>query len=147
MLSLKTHPDPILDTPCVEVAKEEIAGLHESILEATNIMMENGGIGIAANQVGLDKRFIVVSISGSIIPMINPVISNARMNDMGKEGCLSFPGVTSKVMRNRYIDVTYLDLKGEEQTLGLSYMNARVVQHEVEHLDGRNFLRQNAKKA
>ena len=143
MLRLITYPDPRLDTPCVEVGKDEIHDLVETISDAINIMMKEDGIGLAANQVGLDKRFIIVMIGRTgIVPMINPVITySSDVSTVQEEGCLSFPGQTSKVRRSTYIEVDYLDMKGEEQTMALSHMNARIVLHEFEHLEGKNFLR------
>ncbi|MDD3645826.1 MAG: peptide deformylase [Candidatus Gracilibacteria bacterium] len=105
---------------------------------------DNGGVGLAAPQVGYNKRLIVVSLlkdredeNFPTIMMINPEILE-HSSDMEKdiEGCLSVPGEKGKVERYRGVKIKYTDKKTKEKTLILNGLSARIVQHEVDHLNG-----------
>ena len=97
-----------------------------------------GCVGLACNQIGILKRIIVVFISGKWVVMVNPEIApNPKAGKTtAKEMCLSRPGV--KTFRKRYkkIEVFYVNTYGEAVSLRLSRLSARIVQHEVDHLDG-----------
>lgn len=97
-----------------------------------------GCVGLACNQIGILKRIIVVFVHGKWVVMINPVIEpNVKAGrTSAKEMCLSRPGV--KTFRKRYkkITVAYTDENLAEQSIIMSRMNARIIQHEVDHLDG-----------
>lgn len=106
---------------------------------------DNGGIGLAAPQVGYNVRAIAVGLipdwkhEGSFpwIGMINPEITwSSEETYIDDEGCLSVPGETGRVERPCHIKLKYIDVKGKEQRLNLSMTPARVVQHEMDHLDG-----------
>jgi len=99
-----------------------------------------GCLGLACNQIGILKRIIVVDIAGEFVPMINPVIdyihtAAGKMN--GKESCLSRPKITVKIKRYKKITVSYTDISGARITTKFSKMTARVIQHEINHLDGK----------
>ncbi len=109
-------------------------------------MDENSGCGLAAPQVGVLKRVIIVLLNQQtnqevVLPMINPeIIFHSEAVYTDTEGCLSVPDYFDEVSRYQDIIVTFLDKKGHEQTLKLSGLNARVVQHEVDHLNGVLFV-------
>ncbi len=120
----------------VEEIDEKLVGFIE---EMKISMTGNKGVGLAAPQVGLNKRVIVVLIDNKkVTPMINPVItSHGEKTVSAEEGCLSLPGQWGQVRRYQEITVEYTDEKGDEiHTLDLKDFNARVVQHEIDHLDG-----------
>ncbi len=95
------------------------------------------GLGLAAPQVGVGQRICLARLHGRLTPLINPVITwKSATLETGEEGCLSLPGIYVPVTRSRSIVVRYLDGKGKEQERKLEGMDARVVQHEVDHLDG-----------
>lgn len=97
---------------------------------------DEGGLGIAAPQVGLSLRMCLAKFNGKTNIMINPDITwKGEETDEIEEGCLSLPGIDVKVERPLEIIVKYLDEKGHEQERKLSEYDARVVQHEVDHLD------------
>ena len=101
-------------------------------------LKKEGGVGLAAPQVGENIRLILVLLdSKNLIPMINPEItSKSEETEYAEEGCLSLPGQWGDIKRHKEITVSYLDVKGEKRILKLKKFNARVVQHEIDHLDG-----------
>jgi len=108
------------------------------IKEMGKTMKAEKGVGLAAPQVGENSRIIVTLLNGkNVVPMINPeIIDHSDKTDIGEEGCLSLPGQWGNVERYHEITVKYQDEKGQERILKLEGFNARVVQHETDHLDG-----------
>ena len=104
----------------------------------------NGGVGLAAPQLWLNKRLIVVSLMRDYedenfrtIAMINPeIIEHSNDTCTDTEGCLSVPGESGDVMRWAWIRVAFLDLEWKKYSLKLENLAARIVQHEIDHLDG-----------
>ena len=95
------------------------------------------GVGIAAVQVGILERIIIVKINGEFITMINPVIvKKSQQTKISEEGCLSFPGKMVKKKRNYRITVEYADLDLNPQLVKLSGLASFVAQHEIDHLNG-----------
>lgn len=102
-------------------------------------MKVNHGIGLAANQVGVDLRVAVVSVENGTknFAIINPVImERSKEKETYKEGCLSCPGVSIPVRRSKRVVVQCLDLNGTEVAYELTDLDARVFQHEIDHLNG-----------
>ena len=108
------------------------------IREMGRAMKSEKGVGLAAPQVGESLRIIVVLLDGkNTVPMINPDITDhSYETECGEEGCLSLPGKWGQVQRYKTILVKYIDEKGEKRILKLEGFNARVAQHEIDHLDG-----------
>jgi len=122
------------------------ASLKKFAKDMKEAMIREDGLGIAAPQVGKNIRAFIVVLdykkkSEKILAMINPNIL-AKSEDMeeGDEGCLSIPGKFAKVMRHKEITVEFFDLDGVRQVLNLKHLNARVVQHENDHIDGILFV-------
>jgi peptide deformylase len=131
-----------------KVAKE-VTDFDESLNslahEMMDIMHDSEGIGLAAPQVGISKRLIVVDISGvnkNFGPMIfvNPVILEAKGEIKMEEGCLSVPGVREDILRPQKVMIRYQTLSGEEKTEEYDDLMARVIQHEIDHLNGILFV-------
>ncbi|MCP4522708.1 MAG: peptide deformylase [Candidatus Gracilibacteria bacterium] len=109
---------------------------------------KNGGVGLAAPQVGYNKRLIVVSLlkdwddeDFKTIMMMNPeIIEHSESMDIEEEGCLSVPGAKGKVKRFMNVKLKFLDSKGKEKILKLQGLSARIVQHEIDHIDGVLFV-------
>jgi peptide deformylase len=106
------------------------------------------GIGLAANQIGITKRFFVmITAAGKDLVCVNPLVypqlgHSLTLQVYGNEGCLSLPGVTGQVLRYKDITLRYKDVwTGENRVVDLSGLDARCAQHEVEHLDGNNFTK------
>ncbi len=137
-----TLPDPMLRrvSDAVEAVDEEVLTLMDDMLET---MYEAPGVGLAAVQVGVPRRVIVVDTADedeprSPICMINPEI--VRLGDemrLYEEGCLSLPEVLVEIERPSTATVRYIDRDGNQQELEAEGLLATVVQHEIDHLDGK----------
>ena len=105
-------------------------------------MVKFGGIGLSANQVGLNARmFVMKTEDKGIVPFFNPELTKVSQDtDLMKEGCLSFPDIYLMITRSKVIELKYQDVKGEEHTIMLEGLAARCVQHEIDHLNGILFL-------
>lgn len=126
--------------------KKITAELRNFTIDMTKTMIQKNGVGIAAPQVGRNVRVAVVKLNPGekneiIFPIINPEILeiSGELED-GQEGCLSLPGVWGQVRRAARIVLRYKNLKSQQQTLELCGFNARIIQHEVDHLDGKLFI-------
>lgn len=105
------------------------------------IMRRANGVGLAAPQLALDQRIIVIApMDYRPMALINPVITKLEGEVVGTEGCLSLPGLYGSVKRAQFVEVDALDRRGREVTIELEGMPARVLQHEVDHLDGVLFI-------
>jgi len=133
-------PDPVLRQTAQPVVK--LATKTQKLIdELMRVMKQANGIGLAAPQMGVLQRVIVIGPDG-IKPtaLINPKVIKAEGEQIGQEGCLSIPGLYGDVQRALYVEVEALDRKGREVIFELEGMPARVVQHEIDHLDGVLFI-------
>ena len=108
-------------------------------------MKRGKGLGLAANQVGINKRFFAIDLSHfdvikEPIVVINPEIIEISGKTVGEEGCLSFPGLFCEVERAEKAIVVGLDINGKEVTYEVKGMMARVMLHETDHLNGKLFI-------
>lgn len=128
--------DPQLNKISREVT--EVNGRIKDLLDdLIDTMHEEGGVGLAAPQVGILRRVCVVEVDeGEIYELINPVILDARGDQYGSEGCLSVPGFYGDVHRPQYVKVEALDRNGEKQIYEAEDFKARAFCHEIDHLDG-----------
>lgn len=118
----------------VRVTKELQKVLKD--MEATTL--DADGLGIAAPQVNRSERMCIVKLRGRFLPMVNPdITSYSKETEDAEEGCLSLPGIWVNVPRSVWIVVRYLDARGQQKELRLEHIDARIVQHEVDHLDGK----------
>jgi peptide deformylase len=134
------YPNDVLRQKAGEVTK---LGKKQLLLidEMIRIMRKANGVGLAAPQIGILQRILIIAPEGMRpTAMINPVIVKAEGQLIGQEGCLSIPGLYGDVPRAAYIEVDALDRKGREVTFELEGMPARVAQHEIDHLDGVLFI-------
>ena len=105
------------------------------------IMAKTDGVGLAAPQIGKNIRLAVINSKDGAFCIINPRITKKSFaRELGQEGCLSIPGVFGKVKRHKKIVVTYFDQTGKKIRLAAQGMMARVLQHEIDHLDGILFI-------
>lgn len=136
VLEVKKYGDPVLRKKAekVERINWEIKNLIIDMLET---MEEEGGIGLAAPQVGILKRIIVVRDDVMPYVFINPRITKkSRRKISGEEACLSIPQVEGRVKRAKKIEIEAIDDNGEEVVIKADDLFARVLQHEIDHLDG-----------
>jgi peptide deformylase len=140
ILEIKKYPNPILQKKCQEVQRitEEIKKLGRDMIET---MIVNQGIGLAAPQIGILKRIIVVSFIQKSQVFINPKIKKkSRETIIDEEGCLSFPGLFLRIKRAKRVEIEALNENGEKISLKVKDLPARIFQHEIDHLDGILFI-------
>lgn len=142
------HPDARLRSTAAPVAAFD-EGLVDLCQQLEDAMRAGpGGVGIAAPQVGLDMRLVIVDCSQSLRPcknhgllyLVNPEIESREGKSLGREGCLSVPDWVGMVARAKSVQISYDDLQGRRQRLEASGFEARVIQHEIDHLDGVLFI-------
>ena len=134
------------DNPILRAMSKPVPAITKKTLKFIKDMEEamelEKGVGIAAPQVGENVRIFLALLDGKrLVTMVNPeFLSHNETLASAEEGCLSLPGVWGEVARPTEVTIRYLDLKGRENTLKLKGFNARVVQHEMDHLDGILFI-------
>ncbi len=142
--TILTYPDPELKKKSAPVVV-----INDSIREVARDMAETmydaPGVGLAAPQIGVHQRIIVIDVSGkdeapNLIVAINPVIVHSEGEAYEEEGCLSVPGYAANVRRHARVVVKALDLEGNEQTWRADELLAIAFQHEIDHLDGILFV-------
>jgi len=146
LLDVQTGTDnPILRTVSTPVTKFD-KKLTKLLIDMTQTMLEKDGVGLAAPQIGVNQRIAVLNFQlgkdeWRILPMINPEITqSSKEEDTDEEGCLSLPKIYAKVTRPSIATVKFQNEKGREQTLTMEGLNARAIQHEIDHLDGILFI-------
>ena len=141
-LRLITYPGPVLRKQAKPV-KNVDGKLIETAGEMFEVMYENCGIGLAAPQVGISQRMLVLDIRQDGFPdyiMINPRIIRSEGAVDAEEGCLSVPELFGEINRAELVEVAYIDRDGEEQILQAEGLLARAIQHEIDHLNGVLFI-------
>lgn len=133
---IRTFDDPVLRRKCrpVEEIDDRIRMLLDDMAE-TMYHEPNGG-GLAACQIGILKRAVVIDVGTGLLKLINPEIVRAKGAQIGSEGCLSFPGVWGKVKRPWQVVVRAFDENGKEREIRGSGLLAKCLCHEIDHLDG-----------
>lgn len=132
-------PDEILRAKAVAVEKVN-AGVLRVLDNMRDTMYAFDGVGLAAPQIGISRRIIVVDTGDNLYELINPEIIYQEGEQTGREGCLSVPNVVGMVKRAQKIKVKGLDRTGQEKIIEASDMLARAFQHEIDHLDGILFI-------
>lgn len=141
MLNVVTNPSPILRKKAEKVINPLSLDIQKLIPEMIETMLVKDGIGLAAPQVGKSVRIVVIHHKDRDLVMINPkIIKKSLIKEWDEEGCLSVPEVFGDVKRCKKVTVKYIDEKGKEQKLSGEGLLARVIQHEVDHLDGVLFI-------
>lgn len=136
ILEIKKYPNSILlkkSKPVEEITPEEVL-LFNNML---NTMHKCNGVGLAAPQVGISKKLFVADIGEKIIKLANPAIVETKGMDTMAEGCLSVPEINIDVKRPSEIVVVGLDEKGKVVEIKAKGLLARVIQHEIDHLNGK----------
>ena len=136
----------IVGDPVLRQRASEISDINGRLAQLANDMVatlyEAHGLGLAAPQVGVQKRLFVYDLHDDTGPkvIVNPTISEARGEWVYEEGCLSVPGLSWEIMRPKEIHLTGHDLDGNEVSIEADELLARLFQHELDHLDGRLLL-------
>ena len=141
-LKIPYGPDNVvLSQPCKEWdfsnPPQDLKTLYEDLAYT---MKMNEGIGIAANQVEVPYSVCVIDDPEKARLFVNPrIVESSNTSNMMKEGCLSFPGLEVEIRRADKVRVVYYDIDGNEQVMDASGITARVLQHEIDHLNGIHF--------
>lgn len=136
---IRTKDDEILYKNCKPV-KNFDEKLHILLDDMYDTMQQHNGVGLAAPQVGILKRAVVIDVGDGRIELINPEITEQSGEQTGSEGCLSVPGVWGEVARPNVVTVKAQDRDGKWFKLTGEELLARAICHETEHLDGKLFL-------
>jgi len=138
LLKIRTFPDPLLKKkadPLDQFGPKE-QKLFEDMIET---MYEEDGVGLAAPQIGVSRRVLIASPTmtrGEEYVLVNPEILEARGHELGMEGCLSLPGISGEIPRARWIRFRAQDRNGKTIEMEIRDFFARIIQHEVDHLNG-----------
>ena len=144
VLPIRQYPDPVLRTRCAPV--EEFGSDLKRLVEDMILTMHDApGVGLAAPQVGVELRVAVVDTTAGVDPeavrvLVNPEILDVAGVATDKEGCLSIPDFTEQVTRPASVCVVSHDLEGEPYEIAADELEARAIQHELDHLDGVLFV-------
>jgi peptide deformylase len=130
------------DNPILRKKSEQVREITKKTLKLIKDMQETmlvkKGVGLAAPQVGINERIILITLTNKkILPMINPrIIGFSKEMLHVEEGCLSLPGIWGKVKRAKEVTVEFENTKGQKMMLKFSNFESRELQHEIDHLDG-----------
>ena len=133
--TIRIQGDPVLTKKCREIT-EVTPKMKELIGDMFDTLYEANGVGLAAPQVGVLKRVVVIDVGEGPIVMINPVILETEGEQTGGEGCLSLPGKAGTVTRPNYVKAKAYNENMEEFTIEGTELLARAICHELDHLDG-----------
>ncbi len=138
ILKIYKYPEPVLAKKAarVEAFGPDMLKLFDDMIET---MYVSDGVGLAAPQIGVSKQIFVMCptrVPGEEYIVINPVIESSSGKELGLEGCLSLPGISAEVPRATKLKLTYQDQHGKKHTLQAESFFARVIQHEIDHLNG-----------
>ena len=137
--TIRVQGDPVLEKVCKPV-KEMTPKIGDLIEDMLDTMYEANGVGLAAPQVGILKRIVVIDVGEGPIVMINPVILETSGEQTGDEGCLSIPGKAGQVTRPNYVKARAYDENMEEYEIEGTELLARAICHETDHLDGHLYV-------
>ena len=136
---IRVEADPVLTKVCKEV-KEITPRIQDLIDDMIETMYEANGVGLAAPQVGILKRIVVIDVGEGPIVMINPRIVAQDGEQTGDEGCLSVPGKAGCVTRPNYVMARFFDEEMNECEIEGEELLARAICHELDHLDGHLYV-------
>ncbi len=136
--TIRTEGDPVLNKISRSI-REMTPRIRELIVDMLDTMYEAMGVGLAAPQVGILKRLVVIDVGEGPIVLINPEILEASGEQTGDEGCLSVPGMAGQVTRPNYVKVRALDIDMKEAEYEGEGLLARAFCHEIDHLDGKMY--------
>lgn len=135
VIPLKIYGDPVLSKRAGELPE-----FSEKIAEVIRDLKENlrfhRGLGLAANQIGYETRVFVFDDGGDLKTAINPRVVRKAGSAVSEEGCLSLPGIFLELERAAWLELEYRDENWEERRLKTEGLAARIIQHEIDHLDG-----------
>ena len=142
VLPISIYPEPVLKKKAGKIHDPKNPEIRELILDMLETMKKSDGLGLAAPQVGKSLRLCIISFEGKTHILINPKFkSKSWKKSVAEEGCLSFPGLFIPVKRHQRVTVKALNRHGKEIIIKAIGMLSRVLQHEIDHLDGIPFTK------
>lgn len=138
-LKILVAGDPVLRKvaePVVKIDKK----LQRLLKDMAETMYAADGVGLAAPQIGVSKRIVVIDVGDGIFEMINPEIIKKEGSALGPEGCLSVPDYEGEVERAQYVECAFTDRSGERMLVQAEGLLAIAIQHELDHLEGVLFI-------
>ncbi len=133
--TIRVFGDPVLKQRAAEVTDIN-GGIVRLATDMLTTLYDAHGAGLAATQVGVEKRLFVYDIDDEPVVVVNPTITESRGEWTHLEGCLSVPGLSWEIVRPKEVFLTGYDLEGNELQIEADELEARVFQHELDHLDG-----------
>jgi peptide deformylase len=134
-----TDKEPALHKTCKPVVNFD-AKLHKLLDDMRETLLDSGGVGLAAPQIGILRRVVLVDNGEEILELINPTMLETDGEQVGAEGCLSVPGIYAEVTRPSKIKVEYYNENFEKVVEEFDRFGCRMVQHELSHLEGNLFV-------
>ncbi len=139
MFKVRLFGDPVLRAVSKEINPKSLT--NEFIKEMSETMYMDDGVGLAAPQIGISERFFMYDAGEKLNVVVNPeILERSLETEFGEEGCLSIPDIFEKVPRALKIKVKYLNRQNHEEIRELEGYEARVFQHEFDHLNGKLFI-------
>lgn len=138
-MKIVIHPNKILNTKAKLIDIKEITSkaMRDLALNMAKAMLSADGAGLAAPQIGKSIRLAVINTKDGVLALFNPKITKKSLvKEWGEEGCLSVPGYFGEVKRHKKVTCEYIGTQGEKVVLRAEGLLARVIQHELDHLDG-----------
>lgn len=136
-MQILTHPSPALKAGASDVDPSTDADLLSLVKTMAQAMYDAPGVGLAAPQLGVLKRVIVLDVDDGLIALCNPeIVEFSKETEVEEEGCLSLPGITIPVERSVSVTCEALNLQGKPIRLQAAELLARALQHEIDHLEG-----------
>ena len=136
-MEILTHPSPALKAGASDVDPSTDADLLSLVKTMAQAMYDAPGVGLAAPQLGVLKRVIVLDVDDGLIALCNPeIVESSEETEVEEEGCLSLPGITIPVERSVSVTCEALNLQGKPVRLQAAELLARALQHEIDHLEG-----------
>lgn len=139
VLEIKKAGDEVLKKPCAPVTKID-RKIKQLIDDMAQTMYQANGVGLAAPQVGISLKIVVIDTGDGLIELVNPTIIEQEGCETDNEGCLSIPGVFGEVQRFSKVTVESLNRNGKKIRVTGTGLLARALQHELDHLDGVLFI-------
>jgi len=144
VLPIRIYGDPVLRQRAVEILKVDDS-VVKLVSDMFDTLKQENGLGLAANQIGVLKRVFIVNLSHvkegeKPFAIINPVMLDKSGEIIGEEGCLSVPGIFEDVVRAKRVTFKGIDISGKEITIQAEDLLSRVMQHELDHLNGILFI-------
>jgi peptide deformylase len=136
MEELKIYPDPILRVKAEEM-EFDFKRVKNLVPLMGRVLKKHNGVGLALPQIGILEQMILIEWEGKMLVLINPRIKEEKGETIKEEGCLSLPGVEIKIRRASFIEIESLNEDGKFQTIKATNTLARIIQHEIDHLNGK----------